>query len=60
MESIFNIPGLGQLILNSIVRRDFSVIQGVVLVVTVMIISINLLIDMLYGVVDPRVRLDRK
>lgn len=60
MESIFNIPGLGQLILNSIVRRDFSVIQGVVLVVTVMIISINLLIDLLYGVVDPRVRLDRK
>ncbi|GAA0351461.1 ABC transporter permease [Bacillus horti] len=60
VEFIFNIPGLGQLILNSIARRDFAVIQGVVLVVTVMYVGINLLIDLLYGIIDPRVRLDRK
>lgn len=60
VEAIFNIPGLGQLILNSIARRDFAVIQGVVLVVTLMYVSINLVIDLLYGAVDPRVRLDRK
>ena len=60
VESIFNIPGLGQLILNSIVRRDFMVIQGVVLTVTLVYVGINLLIDLLYGAVDPRVRLDRK
>ncbi len=60
VESIFNIPGLGQLILNSIERRDFAVIQGVVLVVTLMYVTINLFIDLLYGAVDPRVRLDRK
>lgn len=60
VESIFNIPGLGQLILNSIARRDFAVIQGVVLVVTIMYVGINLLIDLIYGIVDPRVRLDRK
>ena len=60
VESIFNIPGLGQLILNSIERRDYAVIQGVVLVVTLMYVGINLVIDLLYGVVDPRVRLDRK
>ncbi|MEK3735098.1 MULTISPECIES: ABC transporter permease [unclassified Paenibacillus] len=60
VESIFNIPGLGQLILNSIARRDFAVIQGVVLVVTLMYVTINLLVDLLYGAVDPRVRLDRK
>ncbi|GIP05697.1 ABC transporter permease [Paenibacillus lautus] len=60
VEAIFNIPGLGQLILNSIARRDFVVIQGVVLVVTLMYVSINLIIDLLYGAVDPRVRLDRK
>ena len=60
VESIFNIPGLGQLILNSISRRDFAVIQGVVLVVTLLYVGINLLIDLLYGAVDPRVRLDRK
>lgn len=60
VEAIFNIPGLGQLILNSIARRDFAVIQGVVLVVTLMYVTINLLIDLLYGAVDPRVRLERK
>lgn len=60
VETIFNIPGLGQLIMNSITRRDFTVIQGVVMAVTVMYIFINLIIDLLYGVVDPRVRLDRK
>lgn len=60
VESIFNIPGLGQLILNSIARRDFMVIQGVVLAVTLVYVGINLLIDLLYGAVDPRVRLDRK
>ena len=60
VESIFNIPGLGQLILNSIARRDFAVIQGVVLVVTLLYVGINLLVDLLYGAVDPRVRLDRK
>lgn len=60
VESIFNIPGLGQLILNSIVRRDFAVIQGVVLVVTLIVIGINLIVDLLYGAVDPRIRLDRK
>ena len=60
VEAIFNIPGLGQLILNSIARRDFAVIQGVVLVVTLMYVTINLVIDLLYGAVDPRVRLERK
>lgn len=60
VESIFNIPGLGQLILNSISRRDFAVIQGVVLSVTLMYVTINLMVDLLYGAVDPRVRLDRK
>lgn len=60
VESIFNIPGLGQLILNSVARRDFAVIQGVVLVVTLMYVAVNLVVDLLYGAVDPRVRLDRK
>ncbi len=60
VESIFNIPGLGQLILNSVVRRDFAVIQGVVLIVTLIYVGINLIVDLLYGAVDPRVRLDRK
>jgi peptide/nickel transport system permease protein len=60
VETIFNIPGLGQLVINSIQRRDFAVIQGVVLIVTLLYVLINLIVDLLYGAVDPRVRLDRK
>lgn len=60
VETIFNLPGLGQLIINSIERRDFAVIQGVVLFVTLVYVLINLVVDLLYGVIDPRVRLGRK
>jgi peptide/nickel transport system permease protein len=57
-ESLFNIPGLGQLIINAIRRRDFLVIQGVVLCVTLLYTGINLATDLLYGILDPRVRLE--
>jgi len=60
IESLFNIPGIGQLILNSITRRDLAVIQGVVLFVTLLYVGVNLVVDLLYGVIDPRVRLERK
>ncbi|MFM9276776.1 ABC transporter permease [Paenibacillus jiagnxiensis] len=59
-ETIFNIPGIGQLIINSVERRDYSIIQGVVLFVTFLYVLINLAVDLLYGVVDPRVRLGKK
>lgn len=60
VETIFNIPGIGQLMINSISRRDFSVIQGTVLYVTFAFVFINLIVDVLYGFINPRVRLDRK
>lgn len=59
-ETIFNIPGLGQLIVNSVVRRDYAVIQGGVLFITVIYLLINLATDLLYGAVDPRVRVGRR
>lgn len=59
-ETIFNIPGIGQLTINSIQRRDYPVIQGVIFFVAIAYVSINLIVDLLYGVVNPRVRLDRK
>lgn len=59
-ETIFNIPGIGQLIINSIERRDYTIIQGIVLFVTLIYVTINLIIDLLYGFIDPRVRLDSK
>lgn len=56
VESLFAIPGLGQLMVNSIGRRDYYVIQSIVLLIAVFNVVINMLIDILYGLVDPRVR----
>lgn len=57
VETIFNVPGIGQLIINSVERRDFPTIQGTVLFVTVAFVFVNVVVDILYGVLDPRVRL---
>ena len=59
-ETIFNIPGLGMLTMTSINRRDVFVIQGVVLFVTLIYVLVNLVVDILYGLVDPRIQLGRK
>jgi peptide/nickel transport system permease protein len=55
-ESVFAIPGLGRLTVDAIVRRDYPVIQGVVLVVSGVYVLLNLVIDLLYVVLDPRIR----
>ncbi|MCL1696589.1 ABC transporter permease [Lysinibacillus sp. BPa_S21] len=60
VETVFNIPGIGQLIINSVERRDFEVIQGVVLLIAVSYVTINLVIDLLYGIVDPRLRVGKR
>lgn len=59
IETVFNIPGLGQLIINGITRRDYPVIQGVVLVAAGIYVAINLIVDILYGLLDPRVRVQK-
>ena len=56
VESLFAVPGLGQLMVNSIGRRDYYVIQATVLLIAVINVVINMIIDILYGFVDPRVR----
>ncbi len=58
-ESLFNIPGLGMLTISAINRRDVFVIQGVVLFITLIYVLVNLIIDILYGLVDPRIQLGR-
>jgi peptide/nickel transport system permease protein len=57
-EKIFERPGLGTLFLEAFFDRDIPVVQGCVLVIAVVYVLVNLLIDLLYGVVDPRVRLE--
>lgn len=59
-ESLFSIPGLGLLTMTSITRRDIFVIQGVVLFVTMIYVLVNLVVDILYGFVDPRIQLGKK
>ena len=55
-ESVFAIPGLGRLLINSILARDYPIIQGVILVVSAVYVFINLLVDISYAYFDPRVR----
>jgi len=55
-ERIFGLPGFGKLTLDSVFSRDYPVIQAVVVVVTAAYIVINLAVDVLYSVINPRIR----
>jgi peptide/nickel transport system permease protein len=55
-ESVFAIPGLGRLTVDAILRRDYPVIQGVVLLFSFVYVAVNLLVDLLYTLFDPRIR----
>ncbi len=57
MESIFVYQGLGLISLNAINQRDYPVMQGVFMVITVMVVVVNILADMIYARLDPRIRL---
>ena len=55
-ESIFSWPGIGKWLIDSISRRDYPVVQGGILLIATLIIVVNLLVDVLYGVINPRIR----
>lgn len=56
IETVFNIPGIGRLLVSAVSRRDYPVIQGIVLFMSISFVFINLLVDILYGLIDPRVK----
>lgn len=56
-ETVFGLPGIGNLVVSAVLRRDYPVIQGTLLVVAAIYVLINFIVDMLYILVDPRVRL---
>jgi peptide/nickel transport system permease protein len=56
MEQIFVIPGMGLLLLDAVNQRDYPVITGVFLIVGIAVMMINLLVDLSYGLLDPKVR----
>ena len=60
IETVFGLPGMGRLLLDAVQRRDYPLVQGIVLFTGVVIILVNLVVDLLYSVVDPRVQLARK
>jgi len=55
-ETVFNLPGVGNLVVRAVLRRDYPVIQGTLLVIAAIYVLINLLIDLIYMLVDPRIR----
>ena len=58
MENIFNLPGLGRLMLIALEERDYPMVSGINLFFAIGVVGINLLIDLVYAVLDPRVRYD--
>jgi ABC-type dipeptide/oligopeptide/nickel transport system permease component len=56
LESIFNMPGIGRYLVGAILQRDYPSVQGVVLVIAVVVIFVNLIVDISYGYLDPRIR----
>jgi dipeptide transport system permease protein len=55
-ETIFSWPGIGRWLVDAIYRRDYTVLQGGILLTALIVIAVNLLVDVLYGVIDPRIR----
>jgi peptide/nickel transport system permease protein len=58
IEQVFNWPGMGSLAFEAISARDYPILQGVITVLAVLIVGVNLLVDIAYGVADPRVRVE--
>lgn len=56
VEAIFNIPGLGSAIVDAVINRDFLILQGVVVILALLVLLLNILSDVLLGIIDPRVR----
>jgi peptide/nickel transport system permease protein len=57
VEEIFSIPGVGRMLLAAILERDYALVQGAVLVIAILFVGVNIVVDLLYGYLDPRVRL---
>jgi ABC-type dipeptide/oligopeptide/nickel transport system permease component len=56
IEKIFNIPGMGSLLINAIQTRDYPQVQAIVIIITVLILALNLIVDVLYAWLNPRIR----
>ena len=55
-ETVFNVPGIGRYLVSSVLRRDYTAAQAIIMLVTVMVLVVNLLVDLTYSLLDPRIR----
>lgn len=58
LENLFNIPGIGKLMINSVMRRDYEVVQAIVLMIAMINVVVTFIVDILYALVDPRVKME--
>jgi peptide/nickel transport system permease protein len=59
IESVFVVPGIGSLLVSAVQNRDLIEVQAIVMVIVALVLVINLLVDLLYAVIDPRLRTSR-
>ena len=57
IETVFSLPGVGRLALDSVLQRDYPLVQGTILAISFLFVMVNLIVDLLYGFLDPRIRL---
>ena len=57
IEQVFTIPGMGSLLISSISNRDYPVVQGIIILVAALVVVVNFIVDVLYGRIDPRIRI---
>lgn len=57
-EQIFSLPGFGQLLVQSVFSRDYTTVQGAAMVAALIVVVVNLLVDLVYGLADPRIRVE--
>ena len=55
-EQVFSYPGVGQMLLQAVTSNDYALMQGIFLIITVTVLVVNFIIDLLYGIIDPRTR----
>src|SRR5205085_2637597 len=58
MELVFNYPGIGNVLFNAVINDDYPLMQGIFLVITLTVLAANLIVDLLYSLIDPRTRTD--
>ena len=60
IEQIFSIPGIGRLMITAVINRDLPLVQGLIFYTSLVLVIINFIIDILYSIVDPRIRSERE